>query len=630
MTARTAAADAKERVLIVDDEPDIHRDFEDMLTAKAGTASDDLASAFVMEERSDLRLDFELLHAMSGDEAVSMISTERRLHRPISVAYIDIRMPPGMDGVEAVRRIRAIDREIEIVIMTAYTDKPLPEIVHDMELLHKLLYIRKPFAREEVQQITLALAQKWSVEQELARQRREITVSHRRLAAVLDAIGEAVAMYDDRSRLLFANRWYEEIMGTGQATLQEMAPDALVRLFKQRVRRPRAAQDAMPVEKWAGPGDIVEHVAEDEEGNRLLYRSRKPVFDAGGDAMGELYVYRDVSTEVEIERMREELTRLRSELETTYSFAEMVGDSRAMRRVYALMRRAMDSDVTVLITGESGTGKELVARALHSGGPRKERPFVAVNCAAIPPGLIESELFGHEQGAFTGAVRRRVGSFERAHGGTILFDEIGDMPYELQAKLLRVLQEREVERVGGTTAVAIDVRVIASTNRDLTAAIEAGEFRSDLYYRLATFPIALPPLREHREDVPLLASHFLKKSAERHAKIVTGISAGALRVLTRHGWPGNVRELQGAVERAVLVESTETLQSGSLPASVAAVGSVTASEDEQVLPLAELEEHAIRRALEATDNNVSKAAQILGISRATLHRKLRKHGAPAD
>ena len=628
MSGPAVAADAKARVLIVDDESDIHDDFEDMLSAKGRTASDDLASAFVTEERSDLRLDFELLHAMGGDEAVSMITSERHRQRPISVAYVDIRMPPGMDGVETVRRIRTIDREIEIVIMTAYTDKPLPEIVHDMELLHKLLYIRKPFAREEVQQITLALAEKWRVEQEVARRRRELTVSHQRLAAVIDAIGEAVAMYDDRSRLLFANRWYEEIMGADQATLQEMSPDELVRLFKQRVRRPRPIEDAAPVEKLAGPGDIVEHVAGDEEANRLLYRSRKPVLDAHGEALGDLYVYRDVSKEIEIERMREELTRLRSELETACSFAEMVGDSPAMKRVYELMRRAMDSDVTVLITGESGTGKELAARALHFGGPRKEHPFVAVNCAAIPPGLIESELFGHEQGAFTGAERRRIGSFERARGGTLLLDEVGDMPHQMQAKLLRVLQEREVQRVGGATAVAIDVRVIASTNRDLTAAIEAGEFRSDLYYRLATFPIALPPLREHREDVPLLAGHFLKRSAERHAKSVTGISAEALRVLMRYGWPGNVRELQGAVERAVLVESTETLQSSSLPASVAAVGPVVGyGGGDAVVPLAEMEEHAIGRALEATDHNVTKAAQLLGLSRATLHRKLKKRGA---
>ena len=285
----------------------------------------------------------------------------------------------------------------------------------------------------------------------------------------------------------------------------------------------------------------------------------------------------------------------------------------------------MDSDVTVLITGESGTGKELAARALHAGGPRKERPFVAVNCAAIPPGLIESELFGHEQGSFTGAERRRIGCFEQARGGTVLLDEIGDMPHEMQAKLLRVLQEREIRRIGDNTAVAIDVRVIASTNKDLEAAIRAGAFRSDLYYRLATFPIALPPLREHREDVPLLANHFLKKSAERHAKSVTGISPGALRILMRYGWPGNVRELQGAIARAVVVESTETLQSSSLPASVAAAGPMAGYVGgDAVVPLAEVEEHAIGRALEATDHNVTKAAQLLGLSRATLHRKLKK------
>ena len=613
------------RVLIVDDEKEIHEDFEDMLRRPGGPGSDQLAAAFVAEESTaELNLDFELQHASNGEEAYELIAAGKRSEQPIAVAYVDVRMPPGIDGIETVRRIRSIDHEVEIVIMTAYADKPLPEIVQDMELLHKLLYIRKPFAREEVQQITLALTEKWGVERELAARRREIALSHQRLEAVLDATGEAIAVYGEPQRLLYANRGYEEIMGASHSELRAMPPDALAKRFEERFRRP--ASNEVPGSGAAlvdGAGDLVEHVAPGAGERRLFHRSRKPLPNGQGEVTASLYVYRDVSMAIEIERMRTEVTRLRSDLETTYSLSHIIGSSPSMRRMYDLMQHAIDGDVTVLITGESGTGKELVAKALHFAGARREHPFVALNCAAIPPPLIESELFGHERGAFTGARKRRLGCFERARGGTVLLDEIGDMHPDLQAKLLRVLQEGEVQRLGGDVPVPVDVRVIAATNKDLTAALAAGEFRSDLYYRLNSFPIVVPPLRERREDIPLLAGHFLKQSCERHGKSVTGVSARAARLMMRYAWPGNVRELQGAIERAVLLEATETLQPGSLPPEMAPAAVVVAGADgEEVVPLADLERQAIRRALAATDHNVSQAARALGISRATLHRKL--------
>ena len=627
MNRMPSGSDAPPRVLIVDDEQDIHEDFKDMLKPCVRSPSDDLVSTFMVDEVLDLPLELELMHASSGEEALGLVARGTRCRRPISVAYIDIRMPPGIDGVETAREIRKIDRDIEIVIMTAYTDKPLPEIVQDMELLHKLLYIRKPFAREEVQQITLALVEKWKVEQELAERRKELTTSHRRLEAVLDATGEAMAMYDDRERLSFANRWYEEIMGGSQAALQAMTPELLKERIKERVRGPIIMADEEDSADREG-GGIVECAAGDE-GQRLFFRSRKPVCDDSGEVIGSLYVYRDVSREIKIERMEAEVLRLRAELQTTYAFSKMVGSGMAMRRMYELMERVKQADVTVLVVGESGTGKEMVARALHDNGPRKGGPFIALNCAAIPPTLIESELFGHERGAFTGATAQRKGCFERARGGTILLDEIGDMPPELQAKLLRVLQEHEIQRVGGTTPIKVDARVIASTNRDLQGAMRAGEFRADLYYRLSTFPIVVPPLRERREDVPLLANHFLKNSTARNRKAVTGISAAALRKIMQHDWPGNVRELQSVVERAVLVESSDVLQSSSLPSELAG-DALPSAEGNGVLPLADVERQAILGAMRATDGNVSRAAKALGINRATLHRKLRRlnlHGA---
>ena len=626
------AAEANPRVLIVDDEKDIHADFVDMLSPAPKATVDEAALAFLPEPASELpHRRFDLLHALSGEEAYQLVAAGKRRRLPIAVAYIDIRMPPGIDGVETIRRIRKIDRTIEIVIMTAYSDKPLPEIVHDMDLLHKLLYIRKPFAQEEVQQITLALTEKWQVERELAAQRREMVVSHHRLTTILNSTDEAMALFNDSSRLLFANQGYEKLMGTTTAHLKSMSSDALKKRFLARFRWPLSSGGSggkHPIDDEAG---IVEYSPDASRRGPasasipLFYRFHKPVLDAQGKTLGSLYVYRDVSQETEIERMRSEVLRLRAELNTSYSVAGMVGMSAAMQRVYSLVTHAMDSDVAVLIIGESGTGKELVAKALHFGSARRKGPFLAVNCAAIPPQLIESELFGHEKGAFTGASSQRQGYFERARGGTLLLDEIGDMKPDLQAKLLRVLQEREIQRVGGTASIPVDVRVISSTNKDLAAAQQAGQFRTDLYYRVATFPIVIPPLRDRREDITVLAYHFLKKSTERAGKQIGAISETALRLMSRYAWPGNVRQLQGAIERAVLLEPSEVLQSSSLPTEVAS-SAPTAFDIESVVPLEEVERQVIRHAVEATGNNVATAALALGINRTTLYRKLKKYG----
>ena len=330
--------------------------------------------------------------------------------------------------------------------------------------------------------------------------------------------------------------------------------------------------------------------------------------------------------------MRAEVLRLRTELETTSSFIGIVGSSPGMQQVYALMKQAAEGEIAVLIRGESGTGKELVAKSVHLNSLRKQGPFVALNCAAIPETLIESELFGHERGAFTGATGQRLGAFERADRGTILLDEIGDMPYVLQGKLLRVLQERELQRVGGTTPIPIDIRVMTATNKDIEFLVRKGEFRQDLFYRVAAFPIEIPPLRERREDIPLLARHFLDKHAERADKSISGISTAALRLLLQHDWPGNVRELENAIERAVLLETDAVLQVGSLPLQLSPA--IAAGNDHStlaaVLPLVEVERQALVHALEVADNNVTQAAQALGTNRATLHRKLKKYDLSKD
>ena len=321
-----------------------------------------------------------------------------------------------------------------------------------------------------------------------------------------------------------------------------------------------------------------------------------------------------------------------TKLETNHFFGEIIGKTEKMQHVFTQIQTAAAADISVLIQGETGTGKELIAKLIHDSSRGKEGPFVAINCAAIPTELIEGELFGNEPGAFTGAIARRIGYFEQADTGTLFLDEIGDMPLILQAKLLRVLQEREFQRLGGTSTIAIDIRVLAATNQGLEDAIKEGYFREDLYHRLAAFPITVPSLRDRREDIPILADHFLKKYAAAAEKPIRDISTDALQMLMQHDFPGNVRELENTIERAVLYETTDLLQPQSLllhqtqERSQSAASSPTGATT--ILPLDEVERRAIVHALKVTDNNVPAAAQALGIGRSTLYRKLKEYNLP--
>ena len=617
------------RVLIVDDEDGIHTDFKDMLNPNRGqTLTDDLAETLLDEgsgNKTSFLPNFEILHAVSGEEGYDVIRSGKESNCPIAVAFIDVRMPPGIDGVEAIRRIRQIEKDIELVIMTAYTDKPLPEIVRDMELLHKLLYIRKPFAPEEVQQISLALVEKWNIEQELTKKQQQIITNHHRLETILDSTADAIGMFDGEGNLLFANQHYEHLLDLTEDELRQMPPDALQTRIKARFQTPEISQVGQ-----APPSENLENVVEEigearQSGRRLFYRSITPVRNDQGDSAGDVVSYRDMSKDVEIQQMKYEVLRLRAELETILSFDEIIGKSRNMRQMFALMQRAAESDISVLISGESGTGKELAARAIHFNSARKAGPFVSVNCAAIPESLTESELFGHEQGAFTGATTRRIGKFEHANSGTIFFDEIGDMHLELQAKLLRVLQERKIQRVGGATNIPVDIRVLTATNKNLEASIKSGAFRKDLFYRIAAFPIVIPPLRDRREDIPLLANHFLNTFAQKMAKSVKAISADALGLLMQYDFPGNVRELQNIIERAVLLETTELLQPSNLSPQISSPPILSFLDSTDILPFEVIERQILSHALKATDNNVTKTAQALKIGRSTLYRKLKSY-----
>jgi DNA-binding NtrC family response regulator len=328
--------------------------------------------------------------------------------------------------------------------------------------------------------------------------------------------------------------------------------------------------------------------------------------------------------------MREN-ARLRTEIEGRHGFEQLVGTSPAFRRVIEQIGEVCGSRATVLLTGESGTGKEVVARAIHVNSPRKSKPFVAVNCAAIPEGLIESELFGHVKGAFTGAVATRRGRFAEADQGTIFLDEIGDMPATVQAKILRVLQERSFEPVGSGRTERTDTRVVAATNRDLRRAAEQGGFREDLFYRLNVFPIALPALRERKEDIAALAQHFLKTSTDTIGKRVVGVTPAALSAMANYHWPGNIRELQNCIERAVIVARGSTIDVPDLPRDLFDQGARpekahrhrTDNLDEE---LARLEKSFILDALRETNGVQSKAAKLLGINERSLWHRVKKFG----
>ncbi len=323
----------------------------------------------------------------------------------------------------------------------------------------------------------------------------------------------------------------------------------------------------------------------------------------------------------QMEWLETENRRLRSDINIEHS---MVGESPRMRAIYQFVAKVAPTDSTVLIRGESGTGKELVARAIHSNSARSGKPFVAINCAALTETLLESELFGHERGAFTGAVAQKKGKLETADGGTLFLDEIGELAPALQAKILRVLQERQFERVGGTRSIHVDIRLIAATNRDLEQAIQAGTFRQDLFYRLNVLTITMPPLRERREDIPLLSSYFAKRCSEKSARSVKGISSEARQCLVSYEWPGNVRELENAIERAVVLGTTELIMAEDLPETLLERQSIEGVQiNEYHQAVKETKRRFVLNALDRAEGNYTAAAQILGIHPNNLHRLIR-------
>ncbi|HZQ70255.1 MAG TPA: sigma-54 dependent transcriptional regulator [Terriglobales bacterium] len=393
--------------------------------------------------------------------------------------------------------------------------------------------------------------------------------------------------------------------------------------------------------------ELLERIANEAQTMAVIVVTAQGTIDSAVQAM-RMGAYDYITKPIDTNRLRtilQNATALlgtRAELEVTRkklrdngSLGSLVGASKKMQEIFRLIEMVSPSTASVLITGASGTGKELVARTVHELSPRRGKPFIPINCAAIPETLIESEIFGHEKGAFTGALERRTGCFELAEGGTLLLDEIGEMPIATQAKLLRVLEDRKLRRLGSKVETTVDVRVLAATNKVPEEAVSRGELRNDLYYRLNVFNIHMPPLREHKEDIPDLVQSLLSDMSAKHGRKVAAVSEAVLNVFQNYSWPGNVRELRNTLERAVIVCDGAVIETKHLPPGFGQTPVRTSADDPDAVRLGvgttveEAEKLLILKTLEATSNNKTRAAEILGISLKTLHNKLKEYGSAA-
>jgi PAS domain S-box-containing protein len=479
--------------------------------------------------------------------------------------------------------------------------------------------------------LLIVAAMSWDLSEDLiraSRLSREVVANERRWRQLLDDVQLLAARIDRHGRVVDVNPHFTEVTGY---TSEEAAGNAYWDFVAPEQREERRTAFARAME--GDPTLEVEVTTTGKDGRPKQIKWRNVLLrDSDGEIEGMLSIGADVTDQVAAEgdrdralkelellkdRLEEENIYLREEIRAEHGFEDIVGGSDPLLYVLHKVRQVAPSDTSVLIHGETGVGKELIARTIHKESARAKGPFVVVNCAALPPNLIESELFGHERGAFTGAERQRRGRFELAHGGTLFLDEIGELPLELQPKLLRALQEGEMERVGGSETMAVDVRVIAASNRDLNAEMEAGRFREDLFYRVAVYPITVPPLRDRREDIPLLVQHFARHFAQRRGLRIDEIPAKVMRRLQTYDWPGNVRELQNVIERAVLTSSGGVLRLAE-PLKSEANGRAD-----------EVERRYIVRVLEATGGQVSGAggaAEILGLHANTLRYRMKKLG----
>ncbi len=433
---------------------------------------------------------------------------------------------------------------------------------------------------------------------------------------ILNCISDGVLTIDLQGNIQYVNKAMQELLGYPESTLVGSRCEKFVQ------SNICASEDCILRRSLATKEKIsnYESFLINKEGRRMPVNINTDLlYDDAGNIIGIVEVFRDIS----------QLKELKDRLTDIFQFENIITKDRRMKEILSILPSVAQSKSTVLIQGESGTGKELVAKAIHNNSLRKDKPFIAVNCAAIPDTLIESELFGHVKGAFTGAHQDRVGRFELADLGTIFLDEIGDMSLATQAKLLRVIQEEKFERVGGSKTISVDVRIIAATNKNLSKEVKEDNFREDLYYRISVFPITLPPLRERKEDIPLLINHYIEKFNKEMEKNINNVSPQAMKVLLNYFFPGNIRELRNIIEHAFVCSRGNTILPEHLPGEL-----VTASEHLEISPdgssLNQVEKEWIVKVLEKSGWRYQEAAKLLGISRTTLWRKLKDYGIVSE
>jgi PAS domain S-box-containing protein len=556
---------------------------------------------------------FRVLVAEDGESALT-----RAEYACPDLILLDVMMP-GIDGFTVCSRLKEnpATMDIPVIFMTALTDT-----VDKVKGFHlgAVDYITKPFQDSEV----------------LARVRTHITMqtlktrlieSEERLSRIFESAMDAIITLDHDHRITLFNQAAEQAFRC-QSTdvlgkpVSELLPRSLNQILQDYTRQVDTGRKQA---LWLPSG----HTALRTDGEEFPIEATLSRVEVAGQSL-YTFILRDISQreqqEAEQRRLRGMALYLDEEVRAAHEVDTVIGESAASRKVMDSARQVAATDATVLITGETGTGKEVIARTIHNLSPLKDRILVKLNCAAIPAGLVESELFGHEKGAFTGATARKVGRFELADGGTIFLDELGELPLDLQSKLLRVLQEGEFERVGGTQTLKVDVRVIAATNRDLAQLSQQGAFRADLYYRLNVFPIHLPPLRERKEDIAPLIKHFVQKYASKFNRGIEVIPERLMTALLNYAWPGNIRELQHVIERAVILSQGKELELGDWFRSPAGGSPLSAA---RILTLAEVERNHIIEVLELTGWRVSGkkgAAELLDMKPTTLESRMKKLG----
>jgi formate hydrogenlyase transcriptional activator len=555
---------------------------------------------------------FDVSIAEDGESALEQASYVRP-----DLILLDVVMP-AMDGFAACRELkqRSETRDIPVIFMSALSDTEGK--VRGFEL-GAVDYITKPFQTAEVlARVNTHLA--------LQRLKHNLQQSEERLSSIVESALDAIVVFDREGRVLLFNRAAERVFRcTASAALGGQVDDLLAQPLRKILadyQRADRADPALPAPTFIAEGQCALRA----DGESFAIEASLSCAEASGQVIYTL-ILRDIDERMKAQaemRHLQGLNRcLEDELRSAKAGTEWVGASAGLRTVLQQVQQVAGTDATVLVCGETGTGKELIAEAIHAASPRKGKPLVKLNCAALPANLIESELYGHERGAFTGALARRAGRFELADGGTLFLDEIGELPLDLQAKLLRVLQQGEFERVGGSVTLKVDVRIVAATNRDFAQEVAAGRFRADLYYRLNVFPITLPPLRERRADIALLANHFLRGYAAKYGKRIEALSGSQAAVLSGYRWPGNVRELQHVIERAVILTQGTRLALGDWFSEAAPPPSaepVTLEDADRAHILKVLGEAAWRV------SGKGGAAERLGVKPTTLESRMKKLG----